>query len=328
MLPMSAPRSEAARLPSMTSSSRPGCRSRPRSSSAAPGRAARASRRAARSTGSSRARLTCMSTPVTRSTSGRPATAVQSSCETVLKVRSAEPFWAAMKSAPPVRSIAPAVARRPLGDRAERDDGRDPDGDPDHRQRRSHPLPRDVPQHEREERHPEHSVPQPRPDGIGDSADLRSAKYVPPRSATRLRLLHGLPPGRQPAAVRLRGDPRPDARAAPRRRRRRRPRLRQPRSPLPRPRGREARRGGTQPAQPPLLGLEGDPEPAPRRGHALQAQVRRRSRPRHAGAEHDRRQGRPLAPDVGAARAGRLGARAEPELPDPHPRARSSRARR
>ena len=33
-------------------------------------------------------------------------------------------------------------------------------------------------------------------------------------------------------------------------------------------------------------------------------------------------------PDVGAARAGRLGARAEPELPDPHPRARFSRARR
>ena len=80
-------------------------------------------------------------------------------------------------------------------------------------------------------------------------------------------------------------------------------------------------RGGAEPAQPPLLGLEGDPEPPPRRGDAVQAQVRRRSRPRHAGAEHDRRQGRPLAPDVGAARARRLGARAEPELPDPHPRA-------
>ena len=119
----------------------------------------------------------------------------------------------------------------------------------------------------------------------------------------------------------LRRHPRADARAPSRRRRRRRPRLRQPRSPLPRPRRREARRGGPEPAKPPLFGLEGHPEPSPRSRDAVQAQVRSRSRSGHAGAEHDRRQGRALAPDVGAPRAGRLGARPEPELPDPHPRA-------
>ena len=82
------------------------------------------------------------------------------------------------------------------------------------------------------------------------------------------------------------------------------------------------------PAEPPLLGLEGDPQPAPRLRDPLPAPLRRRARPRARGAEHDRRQGGSVASDVGAARAGRLRAGAEPELPDPRLRADLCRGRR
>ena len=128
----------------------------------------------------------------------------------------------------------------------------------------------------------------------------------------------GVPPDQRAAAVRLRDHGRPEDRGPARRRRRHRPRLRQPRHPVARRRGREAGRGGAQPAQPPLLGEPGHPEAAPRDHRPLPAQVRRRARPRDAGVHHHRRQGGLLAPDVGAARPGRRRARAEPVVPDPH----------
>ena len=56
----------------------------------------------------------------------------------------------------------------------------------------------------------------------------------------------------------------------------------------------------------------GVPAPAPRDHRPLQAEVRRRARPRDAGVRHHRRQGGVLPPHVGAARPGGHRARAEP----------------
>ena len=169
----------------------------------------------------------------------------------------------------------------------------------------------------------------------------RGSPRCPPRERRRPRrrrggaprpagdsLRDGVPPGRQPAAVRVRADRRPEDAAPPRRRGRDRPRVRQPRPPVARRRGREARRGGAQPAQPPLLDEPRHPEAAPRRSATSTA--------RKFGVEldletellDDRREGRLLAPDVDARRPGRHRARAEPVVPDPHLGADPRRRRR
>ena len=88
--------------------------------------------------------------------------------------------------------------------------------------------------------------------------------------------------------------------------------------PSPDDRGGEARRGGPQQPQPPLLGQPGHPQAAPGGRRALPAQVRRHARPRHRGALDDRRQGGLQPPDVGAPAAGRRRAGALAVLPDPH----------
>ncbi len=113
--------------------------------------------------------------------------------------------------------------------------------------------------------------------------------------------------------------------AAARRGRRHRPRLRQPGHPVARDRRREAGRGGGEAAQPPLLGEPRDPEPARGDLRAVRAALRRRARPRSRGDHDDRREGGARAPALGARRAGRRGARAGAELPDPHVRARVRR---
>ena len=85
--------------------------------------------------------------------------------------------------------------------------------------------------------------------------------------------------------------------------RRHRPRVRQPRPAVARRRGREARRGRPQPAEPPLLVVAGHPQAAPGHRQPLPAALRGRARPRHRGGDDDRRQGGAVAPDVGAGRA-------------------------
>ncbi len=120
------------------------------------------------------------------------------------------------------------------------------------------------------------------------------------------------------AAVRLRHHGRAEDRGPASRRGRHRPRVRQPRHPVARRRGEEARGGGREPAQPPLLVEPRHPEAAPGDHRPLPAQVRRRARPRDAGVHHHRRQGGLLAPHVGAARPRRRRAGAEPVVPDPH----------
>ena len=88
--------------------------------------------------------------------------------------------------------------------------------------------------------------------------------------------------------------------------------------PSPDDRGREARRGGAQPAQPPLLDEQGHPEAAHGGRRPLRAQVRRHARLRDRGLLDDRCEGRLLAPDAHARRSGRHRARADPVVPDPH----------
>ena len=102
------------------------------------------------------------------------------------------------------------------------------------------------------------------------------------------------------------------------RRGRRRPRVRQSRPAVARRRGREAHRGGAQPAQPPLLDEQGHPEAARGRRRALRAQVRRDARLRDRGVLHDRCEGGLLAPDARARRPRRHRARAVAVVPDPH----------
>ena len=80
--------------------------------------------------------------------------------------------------------------------------------------------------------------------------------------------------------------------------------------PSPDDRGREARRGGAQPAQPSLLDEQGHPEAAPRGRRPLRAHVRRHARLRDRDLLDDRCEGRLLAPDAHARRAGRHRARA------------------
>ena len=97
--------------------------------------------------------------------------------------------------------------------------------------------------------------------------------------------------------------------------------------PSPADRRRQARRGGAEPAQPPLLA---EPRPAQAaRGdrRLLRADVGRRARPRARDHQHDRLQGGLQPPDVGAARPRRRGHRAQPELPDPHLRSAVRRRR-
>ena len=128
----------------------------------------------------------------------------------------------------------------------------------------------------------------------------------------------GIPPDQRAAPVRVRDHGRAEDRGPTGGRGRHRPRVRQSRPPVARRRGEEARRGGREPAQPPLLGEPGHPEAAARDHRPLPPEVRRRPRPRDAGLLDDRRQGGLLAPHVGAARPGRRGARAQPVVPDPH----------
>ena len=138
-----------------------------------------------------------------------------------------------------------------------------------------------------------------------------------PRGAPLL-WIDGIPPDQLVAAVRLRHHGCPEDRGPASRRGRHRPRVRQPRHPVARRRGEEARGGGREPAQPPLLVEQGPAQAAARDHRPLPPQVRRRPRPRDAGVQHHRRQGRVLAPDVGAARPRRLRDGAEPVVPDPH----------
>ena len=94
-------------------------------------------------------------------------------------------------------------------------------------------------------------------------ATAPSPSPLPARPKRTTGVTPHLPAARRPAPVRVRDDPRADARAAPRRGGRRRPRLRQPRPPLAGRGRREAPGGGRQAAQPPLLRVQGHPQ-APR----------------------------------------------------------------
>ena len=128
----------------------------------------------------------------------------------------------------------------------------------------------------------------------------------------------GVPPDQRPSSLRARRHGRTEDRGPASRRGRHRPRVRQSRHPVARRRGEEARRGGREPAQPPVLVEPRHPEAAPRDRRSLPPPLRRRARPRHAGVLHHRRQRGLLAPHVGAARPGRRRAGAEPVVPDPH----------
>ena len=77
-------------------------------------------------------------------------------------------------------------------------------------------------------------------------------------------------------------------------------------------------RSGAQPAQPSVLDEQGHPEAAPRGRRSVRAQVRRHARLRDRGVLDHRRQGRLLAPDARARRAGRHRARAVAVVPDSH----------
>ena len=138
----------------------------------------------------------------------------------------------------------------------------------------------------------------------------------------------GVPPHQRVAAVRVRADRRAEDAAAASRRGRHRPRVRQPRHPVARRRGREARRGRAQSAQPPLLDEQGHPEaarwPSPtstERKFGVDARLRDR------GLLDDRREGGLLAPDAHARRAGRHRARCRARRTRSTSGDRSSRAR-
>ena len=149
----------------------------------------------------------------------------------------------------------------------------------------------------------------------------RCNKYSP-------RAADGVSPRAVAAAVRLRGDRAAEAGATPRRGGRDRPRLRQPRPRLAAGCGREAGRGGREPAQPPLLGQSRHPEAAQRGLRPVPGSFRRRPRSRDTGGGDDRREGRAGAPDVGARRAGRQRRRAGSRVPDPHLRTDPGRRER
>ena len=141
------------------------------------------------------------------------------------------------------------------------------------------------------------------------------------------RCLRGVPTDQRAAALRVRRDRRAEDAIPAGRRRRDRPRVREPRHPVADGGGREARRGGAQSAQPPLLHEQGHPEAAARGGRSLPARVRRRPRLRDRGLLDDRRQGRLLAPDADARRSGRHRARCRARRTRSTSGARSSRAR-
>ena len=129
---------------------------------------------------------------------------------------------------------------------------------------------------------------------------------------------HGIPTHPRPAAVRLRRDRRAEDGSPASRRGRDRPRVRQPGHPVAADRGREAGRGGAEPAQPPVLRRPAASRACGSRSPTSTGAVRRRARPRDRGVRHHRRQGGLLPPHVGAARPGRHRAGAEPVVPDPH----------
>ena len=159
------------------------------------------------------------------------------------------------------------------------------------------------------------------------TADRETRARVWRASGLAVALLYGVPPDQRAAALRVRHHQRAETGGTPSRCGRHRSRVREPRPPVAGRRGREARRGRPQPAQPPLLRVEGHPEAAPSRHRSVLPQIRRRARSRHRGRDDDRRQGRPLPPDVGARRARRHRVRPVAVLPDPHLRAAVRRGR-
>ncbi len=135
---------------------------------------------------------------------------------------------------------------------------------------------------------------------------------------TELEHCDGVPPDPRSAALRLHDHRRAQDRGTPSGARRRGPRLRQPGPAEPAGRGRQARRGRAELAQPPILRVARHPEAPRGRRRAVPAPVRREPRPGHGDHLDHRRQGGLQPPHVGAAAAGRRRARPHPELPDPH----------
>ena len=107
----------------------------------------------------------------------------------------------------------------------------------------------------RGERHLRRDHAEPGPGGAGQMASATEMRHGYPAS-------RGVPPHQRVAAVRVRADRRAEDGVPASRRRRDRPRVRQSRPAVADGRGREARRGGAQPAQPSLLDEQGHPEAA------------------------------------------------------------------
>ena len=153
---------------------------------------------------------------------------------------------------------------------------------------------------------------------FGVAASRRKLPGAPRRPAGTVDR-HGVPPDQRVAAVRVRADRRAEDAAPASRRGRDRPRVRQPRHPVARRRGREARRGGAQPAQPPLLDEQGHPEAARSRSPTST------SASSASTLDFETEVCSTIGAKEGfshlmldARRPGRHRARAEPVVPDPH----------
>ncbi|CAA9378085.1 MAG: Aspartate aminotransferase, partial [uncultured Phycisphaerae bacterium] len=127
-----------------------------------------------------------------------------------------------------------------------------------------------------------------------------------------------LPPHPAAAAVPVRPHQQDEVREAGGRGRHHRPRHGQPDRPDAGERGREAGRGGHRPAEPPVLGQQRHRRHPQGGRQEVQAEVRRRPRPRDRGDRHHRVQGGVQPPVFGHARAGRHDRRRRPGVPDPH----------